>query len=105
MVCTIFEISVVLFWLILLCFVFLKFCLRKNNNNNNNNKSKAKGKEVITEKLSLIRLSDLSSRKSHVAVGSVVCVSLIVIGMSSSRHSVTCEMLSGENVAASSSPP
>lgn len=32
-------------------------------------------------------------------------VSLIVIGMSFSKHSVTFEMLSGENVAASSNPP
>lgn len=34
----------------------------------------------------------------------VVCVSLIVIGMSFSKHAVTLEMLSGENVAASSNP-
>lgn len=34
-----------------------------------------------------------------------MCVSLIVIGMSFSKHSVTFEMLSGENVAASSNPP
>ena len=32
-------------------------------------------------------------------------MSLIVTGMSFSKHSVTFEMLSGENVAASSNPP
>lgn len=35
----------------------------------------------------------------------VVCVSLIVSGMSFSKHPVTFEMLSRENVAASTSPP
>lgn len=64
-------------------------------------KSKAKGKEIITEQSSLIRLSGLSSRKSS----EMWCVSLIVIGMSFSKRSVTFEMLSGENVAASSNPP
>lgn len=33
-----------------------------------------------------------------------MCVSLIVVGMSFSKHPVTFDMLSGENASASSSP-